>query len=182
MNLVLIGFKSCGKSTIGKMTAQQLGLPFVDVDVVLEQLYEEKEKQKLSFREIYKRHGKEYYRSLEADAFNVTINMPTSVIAAGGGTFIHTPISHAFQQQSWIVYLYVEPELLFERIKLGGTPAFLDPSNEKPSFYFSFNEREAKYRSIADLTVDNSGTDTASVVNQIVRHFKSVTLIQDKPK
>ena len=175
MYLVLVGFKACGKSTIGRMAAQQLGLPFVDVDDILERLYEEKEKQKFSFREIYRCHGKDYYRSLEAEAIDAVIKMPASVVATGGGTFIHNSISEAFRQKSWIVYLSVESELLFARIKRGGLPAFLDPADEKQSFYSFLREREAQYRLISDWVVDNSGADLSLVVNQIVFQFSAVS-------
>jgi shikimate kinase len=175
MYLVLIGFKACGKSTIGQMAARQLGLPFVDVDGILEQLYEEKEKEKLPFREIYKRHGKDYYRSLEAEALNVIMKMPPGVIAAGGGTFIHNPISDTFRQRSWIVYLYVEPESLFVRMKQGGTPAFLDPADEKKSFYSFLGERESQYRLISNSVVDNSDADMSLVVSQIVSQFRAIS-------
>ena len=39
MNIILIGFKNCGKTTIGKMLASTLNYKFVDTDILLEKYY-----------------------------------------------------------------------------------------------------------------------------------------------
>jgi shikimate kinase len=67
-HLLFTGFKGCGKTTIGRKVARRLGLEFVDLDNVIENLYAEKNPARLSFREIFQAIGAEAFRRLELEA------------------------------------------------------------------------------------------------------------------
>jgi len=53
MNLILFGFKKCGKTYYGKRIAKELGLPFLDTDQRLEEIYSLMTGEFLTFREIF---------------------------------------------------------------------------------------------------------------------------------
>ena len=80
MNIFLIGFMGCGKSSLGKRLARRLNYRFVDLD-------EEIERQTgRSIAEIFSRDGENYFRQLEANILRqIEWSMPT-VVATGGGT------------------------------------------------------------------------------------------------
>ena len=85
-HLVLIGFKHVGKSAIGKFLAHTLNIPFNDLDIKIEHLFEEQFKQNLNCRDIMKNYGENFFREIETQAlFSIIQNKP-SVISLGGGT------------------------------------------------------------------------------------------------
>jgi len=67
-HLLFTGFKGCGKTTIGRKVARRLGLEFVDLDNVIEDLYAERNPARLSFRGIFQAIGREAFRRLELEA------------------------------------------------------------------------------------------------------------------
>ena len=67
MNVILIGFKASGKTTLGKALARLLNRPFIDTDRLLEQRYQEKTGTRQSFRQIFSLLGDEGFRALESE-------------------------------------------------------------------------------------------------------------------
>ena len=84
MSVILTGFKGCGKSVAGKRLAELMDCAFVDLDERIEQLYESKAKQVLTFREIYRKVGPERFRSLEREALKSVEAESEQVISVGG--------------------------------------------------------------------------------------------------
>ena len=97
-SIILIGMKSSGKTTIGRILARKLGLRFTDVDAEVERLHFEQTGERLRFREIFKKHGKDHFRHLETAALralSAAQNERPIVLATGGGTSLITDTSAA---------------------------------------------------------------------------------------
>lgn len=171
MNIILIGFKSCGKSTVGQTLAEHLTMGFVDTDTILEQCHADCEQEYLPCREIYRRYGKSYFRSLEKQVIDQLGRLDNHVVAIGGGTFIHSPITPEIQDNSRIFYLEVTPAILAARIKAGGVPTFFKGDDFEQEFRRLFCQREPIYRDIADYTINVSTLDVQSAIIQIVEHL-----------
>ncbi len=156
-NLILIGMKSSGKTTIGMILAQRLGLRFTDVDAEIERRYCEEKGEKLGFREIFKRHGKAAFRELETAALralSTAEDMGRIVLATGGGLPLAEENRPLLKGLGTIVFLEVAQEVLLARILPGGIPAFF-PYPEDPSRSLAelLAARQPIYRALADLTV-----------------------------
>jgi shikimate kinase len=81
MKIVLIGYMSSGKSTIGKHLADKLFLPFIDLDIYIEK------KEKKSVSDIFKNKGEIYFRLIEHKYLKeILISDQTVVLSLGGGT------------------------------------------------------------------------------------------------
>ena len=65
-NIIIIGVKHSGKSTIGKILAEIEGKLFIDLDEMLEKLYESSKK--YTSREIYNNIGPDNFSKLEIEA------------------------------------------------------------------------------------------------------------------
>ena len=78
-NLVLIGMSGCGKSTVGRLTAEKLGLLFADTDSIVANTA------KMSIKEIFAQMGEETFRRLERQAVMYAAGLRGAVIATGGG-------------------------------------------------------------------------------------------------
>lgn len=81
MKIVLIGYMGSGKSTIGKEVAKNVGIPFYDLDKIIEDREED------TVKNIFKRKGEIYFRKKESVVFRDFIqNNDTFILALGGGT------------------------------------------------------------------------------------------------
>ena len=179
MNIILIGFKGCGKTLIGKTIAAKLKREFYDTDSIIESIYTEETKSYLSFREIYKKHGSEYFRNLEKKALKRVEGFESSVISLGGGTlFSDKDVDRKFKGHV-VIYLHVEPDMLYERIVKNSIPAFFDSSNPRQSFDKLYAERLPLYKRLADVVIDNSG-DAEGTINGILQELKNKNLINHR--
>jgi len=82
MRIYLTGFMGSGKSTIGRLLSEKLGIPFVDLDREIEY------KLSLSPTEVFERYGEQVFRDQETELLQKFQTDPL-IIATGGGCFIH---------------------------------------------------------------------------------------------
>ena len=99
MNIVLIGFRCAGKTSVGKELADRLGRPFIDCDEYIEK------KTNLTIREIFDIAGESYFRMLEGDAIADLCKMDHRVIATGGGAVLKYKNIRNLKQNGFVIYL-----------------------------------------------------------------------------
>lgn len=80
MKLYLIGLPGSGKSFHGKQLADELDLPFIDLDTIIEQETD------TSITKLFSEKGEDYFRSLEATVLRQQSKRSVFVMACGGGT------------------------------------------------------------------------------------------------
>lgn len=173
MNLILFGFKSCGKTTLGKKCAHLLDSPFIDTDSLLERLYFKKTGRQLSFREIFKTVGADAFRALESDVLQQLKDTQNAVIAVGGGLVLDPHNVSILAKLGKLVYLKVSKKTLKKRILNAELPAFLDPIDPEESFEQMYRERRVRYEEINALSIDLENQTQDQVVLELW------TLIQD---
>ena len=155
--VVLIGFKGTGKTTVGRILAEMLERPFQDLDILLEATYTERYGNQRGFREIFNERGEDFFRDLERQCLTTAMSGIPKVLALGGGTPINCREAiEAAKASCAIVLMYVRPQVLLERIMANGLPAFFDPADPEGSFRRLFRQRMPRYRSLAEIEVDNS--------------------------
>jgi shikimate kinase len=111
MNYYFIGYKSSGKSTIGKLWAERVGLCFVDLDMFIEEKYG------LSVPELYTRDGEDEFRKKESAVLLDVSLLQGVVVATGGGAPCSTENLAIMRNSGKIIYLKIDDELLIERLK-----------------------------------------------------------------
>lgn len=167
MRIVLIGAKASGKSAKGKKLAEKFNIDFFDTDNVLEELYLKATSEKLSFRQIYQKEGKDYFRNLELEACKSLENRNWAVISTGGSAFLNPDVRNALRKNSIVVCITAEVSELWERILKKGVPAYLE-NEENP--YEAFKKRKEYYEEVVlpfadiitnctNMTVDESVSD-----------------------
>lgn len=84
--IYLVGFMGCGKSTVGRALADELGWSFIDLDQEIE------EREGATIAEIFDQRGEPVFRGIETDTLRKRIHNVQSgrpqVVSLGGGTFI----------------------------------------------------------------------------------------------
>jgi len=91
MNVVLIGMKHCGNSTLGAALAERWGCPFYDVDRMIEDTYACESDRQVTVRELFAAEGEQCFRRIEGEVvcqLYMSLNRPdsTAVVAVGGQT------------------------------------------------------------------------------------------------
>lgn len=168
MNIILVGFKGCGKTTIGKELAKKMSKDFTDVDEIIEK------KQGLSCREIYNKHGSEFFRKLEVEALEEVLKTDDKIIAVGGGTVMEEKNKSLIKKNSIVVYIKLKKDQLYNQIIKNGIPAFFNKKNPKKSFKTLLKKREPIYNKIADVSVDTSGLTAEKAAEKIFKNLKKL--------
>ena len=157
--IYIIGMKHSGKTTVGRLVAGELSLPFIDLDnVILSVVDREKNGIFDSCRTVYSTFGGDYFRKVEAEAAGiVAANGETAVCALGGGTVENTAARAHLRGTGCFVYLRESPDVLYPRVIRGGIPAFLDGEDPYSDFIRLCGIRERSYEKTADITITGLG-------------------------
>ncbi|HLF67587.1 MAG TPA: shikimate kinase [Gammaproteobacteria bacterium] len=167
MNIILCGFKNCGKSTLGAALAKKLDFHFDDTDALLEEYYRQENNEILGAAEIYAKHGQEIFRKLESDIIERLMDKDNRVIALGGGSVLNANNVAHLHTIGKIIYLRASKELLKKRMLTSRIPAFIDPKEVDASFDKLYEERYKIYPEIADLIIDVDDKQTDEIVHEI---------------
>lgn len=164
MNIILMGYRASGKTSIGRKLADQLWKPFVDLDDVVRQRFGG-----ASIAEIWAEHGEPAFREAEAEAASQVCAKGDTVIALGGGTVMHPKARAAIVAADAVrIYLYAPAEVLAQRLAAdtaGQTerPALTSQGGGLAEIQAVLAERDPVYREVADhvfdvthLTVDDA--------------------------
>lgn len=112
-NIFLIGLSGSGKSTIGRMLAERLGKPFIDIDALIEQACGER------ISTIFARHGEDYFRDCESRLFARTVQEEHAAVISTGGGIVVRPENRALLRGFGVsIYLSLDPETALEHLKL----------------------------------------------------------------
>ena len=100
MRIVLIGFKGCGKTAAGRVLAENLKIPFIDLDASIEEHYTRQHGHERAFREIYRELGEQAFRNLERDLMEALDKECDMVFSVGGGARLCTTRTVAWSRTS----------------------------------------------------------------------------------
>ena len=159
MNIVLIGYRGTGKSTVGRLLASRLGRQLVSTDAEIVK------RAQRSVPEIIAQEGWEYFRDLESDICRELADRDQLVIDTGGGAILRTQNIDTLKNHGTVFWLTASVETIMKRIgsdnqrpSLTGTKSFVDEIQDV------LQERVPKYQAAADHVI---ATDHRSI-NQLV--------------
>jgi 3-dehydroquinate synthase len=109
-HIFLYGPPGTGKSTVGRILARNLKLPFVDLDRIVES------NAGMSIPQIMSQQGEETFRDLETSALKKVIRQPENVFALGGGALLRNENRVLVETHGKVVLLMAELETLFKRL------------------------------------------------------------------
>jgi shikimate kinase len=158
----LVGMPGAGKSVVGEELAGRLGVPFVDLDRVIEAA------QGRSVPEIFEAEGETRFRALEAAALTGASRQDPSVVACGGGVVLEPANRITLRNTGTAVFLDVPLDQLQTRVRPAADRPLI---RERGDLERLLAEREPLYREFAAHVVDASGTpgDVAEAIVEELR-------------
>ncbi len=185
MNVFLIGYRGCGKTTVAAHVAALLGWPWLDADAVLE------ERAGQSIKQIFAEGGEGAFRDLESAVVADLAARERHVIALGGGAVLREQNRQALSGRGLVVWLQASPEALLARIDADPTTHQRRPNltgqGGLAEIRALLDERTPLYRQCADLAIDAERASPAEIAQQIVgfldqRLPRSTTNPQHNPR
>lgn len=166
--LVLIGFKACGKTSVGQRLALLTQQAFVDTDDLIERQYHLDTGQPLSCSTIYQTRGAHFFRQLEKNIISTTGSLSHPILATGGGSILDPGNVACLKQQGKLIYLYITYETLLSRLCEQPRPAFLEDGPFETHVMTLYEQREKLYKNAADVEIDTEG-QSVSAIAEIIR-------------
>ncbi|TAL99105.1 MAG: helix-turn-helix domain-containing protein [Paraburkholderia sp.] len=154
--IALIGLRGAGKSTLGRMLADELKMPFVELNRVIEQLAG------CPPAEIHALYGASAYRRYEHRALEAVIQEhPRAVIASPGGLVSEPSTLNALLAHCFTVWLQATPEEHMRRVIAQGDLRPMSGNKEAMDDLKRILEGRGELYGRADMTFDTSGKPLA---------------------
>lgn len=157
MNIVLTGFMGTGKSTIGKLLAEELKKDFIDTDLFIERRYGK------SIPQIFEEEGEERFRELEVNVIKEITKRKNAVISCGGGVVLNPVNVERLRKKGRIVLLTASLEDIMKRISEDRKRPLL----REYKIETLLKLREPIYFSVADFIVNTTDVSVEETVNII---------------
>ena len=164
-NLVLTGMMGSGKTTIGKSLSIRLNMGFADIDDIIEK------KNSLTISEIFEQRSEKAFRVEEEEESIKNLKKTNTVIALGGGAFINKNIRDEVKKNSISIWLDLDVEMLYKRIKVNKKRPLLKNAS-KEELQRIFIEREKIY-SKADFRIECNFKNKDQIITEITQIYEN---------
>jgi shikimate kinase len=162
MNIVLIGYRGTGKSSVASVLASRLGWQRISTDAEIVT------RAKQSIPEIVKSFGWEHFRNLESEVCREAGGKDHLIIDTGGGVILRPQNVEALKANGHLFWLTAEISTIEARIggdtqrpSLTGTKSFIEEIADV------LEERRPKYRAAADHVIPTDRQSVAQVADAI---------------
>ena len=161
MMITLTGFMGSGKTTVGKVLADFLGCPFMDLDDLVVK------KAGKSIPDIFAQDGEPAFRQLEAQVLRKTVEKyaeSTAVLALGGGAILAPASAALLHEKTVCIYLRATLDTLLARLagETAGRPL------ADASLADRLAAREPIYEKTAHVVIDTDGLSPDEVADEII--------------
>ncbi len=151
-----------GKTTIGKLLAEQLGYAFHDTDKVI------RERCGADIPWIFDVEGEQGFRDREQRVIEELTRLPSVVLATGGGVVMRAANRAALSLRGRVVYLYADLDTLVSRVCAGHQRPMLQGHDPRARLARLLCERAPLYEQVADVCVHSASCGPQSAVTQLL--------------
>ena len=163
-SIVLIGLMGSGKSAIGKMLSEVIGVPFSDTDSIIE-----KEVGK-EINQIFDDSGERYFRQVEEKVVERTLEDNPHIISTGGGSIVSPKTRNLIKVKSYSIWIQCDVRIIAKRLLNQGNRPLLKNKNILDTL-IEKNEDRIKFYSKADIYIKNESPNLELVVDSITRNL-----------
>jgi shikimate kinase len=164
-NIALIGFMGTGKTSVGRLVAEQLRFEYLDTDDVIQSATGR------SITEIFEADGEAAFRALEEKVVKELADRKKTVIATGGGLPVNPKNLASLKTHSLVVCLWSSPEKIWERVRHQSHRPLLHDKNPQAKIRELLAKREPFYKQ-ADVLLNTDLRSVREVAQQVVHQFR----------
>jgi shikimate kinase len=166
-NLALIGFMGTGKTAVGRLLADKLGMNFIEMDAVIEM------KAKKTIPQIFEEGGEIAFRELEIEVTRAVAQETRAVVACGGGLVLNRINVDRLRQGAVMINLTASPIVTLRRIsRQAGQRPLLDVQDPLGTIREMLRARKQLYLQAADITVNTSRLNTEAVTDVVITELR----------
>jgi len=165
-NLFLVGPMGVGKTTIGRVLADSLGLGFFDSDREIEA------STGADIPWIFDVEGESGFRVRETRMIEQLTQNKNIVLATGGGAVILAENRESLKARGVVVYLHAPISQQVERTSRDKTRPLLQTPNPEQKIRELMEIREPLYQEVADMVVDTYRRNPKTVSQEICKQLK----------
>jgi shikimate kinase len=166
-NIILVGPMGSGKSAVGRLLAQRLGLTLVDSDAEIEA------RTGVDISYIFEREGEAGFRVREAEVIDEITQREGLLVATGGGAVLDPQTRERLRDRGCVVYLRTSVDQQLARTRRNSLRPLLMNPDPRGTLERLMQQRAALYEEVADVTVDTDGRKVSTVVGEILRQIES---------
>lgn len=167
-NVILVGPMGAGKSTIGRLLAKELRLPFRDSDKEIEQ------RTGADIPWIFDVEGEQGFREREQTVIGELCDGAGLVLATGGGAVLRPENRAALRRGGRVVYLHASVEQQLDRTSRDRNRPLLRTIDPGKVLRDLLRIRDPLYREIADLVVETDERPPRLVVQEILERLEAL--------
>ena len=161
-HVVLVGIMGAGKTSVGKLLANRLGLPFIDSDHEVEQA------SGCKIADFFDIYGEAAFRDGESKVIQRLLELPSPhVISTGGGAYLHPETRATIHDHAISIWIRAQLETLLKRVARRNDRPLLNKGNQREILAKIMQDRYSTYHE-ADITVDSETDSARTTVNQVI--------------
>lgn len=161
--ITLIGMPASGKSTIGRLLAQELKWPIYDIDKMME------EKEGVKLAKLIKQKGRDYVARLESKTIR-GLQLENVILSTPGSIVYNDQVCHDYIKEfTRVIWLKVRLAVVQERLADDLTNKRGVIGLEDGGLKNLFNERNPGYEKLADIKLDTDGQAPETVAKKILK-------------
>jgi shikimate kinase len=176
LTLSLVGMPGCGKSTVGRHLARQLGLVFADSDSAIESRIGG------SIRDYFASHGEQAFRDVEQDVLEELSTRRGLVIATGGGAVLRPSNRDALHSRTHAFYLRSSPEELQRRLRHDTQRPLLQVEDPMQRLRELYRERDPLYRRTAHFVIETPRPSVPTLIGMVLMQLELSGLVPPTPR
>ena len=170
LNVVLIGFMGCGKTTLGARLAQMLGLQFVDMDEFIAR------KAGCPIPEIFAQQGEAGFRRVESEVLDELRESGQNLVIATGGGVVTVPENlPKLKALGFVVWLNLPERAIWNRVSRNRSRPLLQTEDPRQTVHRLLEARLPLYAAAADLEADTKdltpGEAAYGIAESVRLHF-----------
>jgi shikimate kinase len=165
VNIALIGFMGAGKTSVGRLVADQLHFVYLDTDELIQS------RTGRPIVEIFSTDGEAAFRKMEQELVGELAARAKTVIATGGGLPTNPKNLVSLKTHALVVCLWASPEKIWERVKNQTHRPLLHDADPQKKIHELLAVREPFYRQ-ADVLLNTELRSVREVAQQVVHQFR----------